>query len=141
MRYATTTDLQAEPWSLAPVPPQAGRLLLLASAAVGRATLTARYPTERDGAPRIGSPAEEAMRDATCAQVMAWVSSGIDPTQATTTTRVAASKSLGSGSISYADTGQQLADVDALRSGELGSEARTILAAAGLLNGRVAVLG
>ena len=76
--YATVDDLAAAPWSLDPAPASAERLLATASRLVRRATMLARYPVTDDGLPRDADLAD-ALRDATCAQVVAWAATSVDP--------------------------------------------------------------
>lgn len=74
--YATTADL-ANYLEAAP-PAGARRLLRRASRRVDQALLTALYDTDDDGLP-TDVKITTALRDATCAQVEYWATSGTDP--------------------------------------------------------------
>lgn len=135
--YATAEDLAAEPWLLTAPPSHVNRLLATASRVVRRATMTAVYRTDVDDYP-TDSTLREAMRQATCAQVAAWAAAAVDPlTGSVQTSRAVASKSLGSGSISYetATAAVQLA-ARAEASTALTPDAYLILSEAGLVSSR-----
>lgn len=141
--YATTTDLQAEPWNLSPVPSNAGGLIRSASLLVLAATRSAVYRTDADGYP-LDDDVRTAFREATCSQVTTWNALGIDPAAgsagaATATGRVTASKQLGPASVSYVGVEGAVAARTRYAT-ELTQEAAGILAAAGL-DTRVRVLG
>lgn len=134
-RYATPTDL---PDGVENPDTQ----ILLASAVVREATLTAIYAIDSDGVP--SDPDLAALfKAATVAQVAYWQALGIDPAEGDSgaaTGGVASSKSIGSASISH--DSRTVADVaDARRSAlrSLGPEAAAILAA--LPHGAVRVYG
>jgi hypothetical protein len=135
--YATPDDLVPE-W-LTAEPPNAQRLLSSASRRVRNATVTAVYATTSVGLP-IDSALVEALRDATCAQVAAWATVGIDPLAGGVQLgqRLVASKSLGSGSIAY-DNGAAgsvtAMEARAAAATGLAPEAASILRDAGLLGG------
>lgn len=139
--YATTGDLVVEPWNIAPVPANAGRLLRAAARLIRAATITAIYNTDADGAP-THPDVVTAFRDASCAQVVAWLAADVDPTAPVTAkpARVAASKSLGSGSVTYADADQLLTERAQLHT-TLTREAHAILLDAGLTQQRPQVHG
>lgn len=138
--YATPDDLTAGGW-IAAVPATAGRLLAAGSRRVRNATRAAVYATDTTGA--ATDPAVvEALRDATCAQVAAWIIAGIDPAAGTVQIEKApiAAKTLGSRSVTY-DTAAA-ASVTAMQARaaaatQLAPEAAAILADAGLLGGPV----
>ncbi|MBD5787112.1 hypothetical protein IF650_13070 [Cellulosimicrobium terreum] len=141
--YATTTDLQADPWGLSPVPSNAGGLIRAASLLVSDATLSAVYDTDETGLPTDARVAE-AFRDAVCSQVVTWVRLGIDPDAAgadaaTTSGRVTVSKSFGPASVTYVGVESAVAERARLAT-ELTSGAAGILRAAGL-DTRVRVTG
>lgn len=109
--YATIADLAAAPWMVDPVPANADRLLARASQLVRGATRTALYDVDADGMP-TDADVLAGFRDATCAQVSAWVAAGIvDPNAVLAgSAGVVASKSLGPRSISYAGADQVAAE-------------------------------
>lgn len=137
--YATAEDLAAAPWS---TPTTAGvdRLLATASRLVRRATMTAIYHTDADHLP-TDEDLREAMRQATCAQVATWLAVKVDPLAggAQASAVLTASKSLGSGSISY-DTSAagsvNAAQAKADAATSLGMDAYLILSEAGLVSSR-----
>lgn len=138
--YATTTDLVDGGW-LTTSPDSAARLLAAASRRVRRATVSARYATDAAGAP-TDDAVVEAFRDATCAQVAAWVAVDVDPVAGAVQVEAppVAAKNLGSGSVTY-DTAAA-ASVTAMQARaaaatQLAPAAAEILADAGLLAGRV----
>jgi hypothetical protein len=101
--YADTADLTSAPWSVSDLPANADRLLVRASQMVRGTTRTAIYAVDDTGMPTDPDVAA-AFRDATCAQVSAWIAAGIDDPTAVLagSAGVVASKSLGPRSISYA---------------------------------------
>ncbi len=74
---ATAADLAADPWGITTPPANVNRLLARASQMVRGATKTALYATDDDGMP-TDSDVLSGFRDATCAQVSAWITAGID---------------------------------------------------------------
>jgi hypothetical protein len=137
--YATTTDLTDGGWA-PQAPAAAPTLLRFASRLVRRATMTATYATDDAGAP-THEVVRAAFRDATCAQVAAWIASGVDPVAggAQPIAAPVRGKSLGSGRIEYDTSGS--ASVTALTARaraatSLGQEALLILADAGLIGPR-----
>lgn len=136
--YADPAALVA--WTGQPAPDNAAQLLRSASVMVRGATRTALYAVQPSGLP-VDDDLREALRDATCAQAAAWSAAGIDPTAPVAARgRVATSKSLGSGSVTYADAASVVAAQDALRE-RLTDEAAAILADAGLTGGPAIVYG
>lgn len=75
--YATVDDLAA--WTDTTPPGDADVLLREASTLVQAACLADLYDTDPDGYP-TDATLRDAMRDATCAQVVFWAVHGIDPT-------------------------------------------------------------
>lgn len=142
LTYATDTDLQAWLTAATPAPDNAPRLLRTASAMVRSATRAATYDTEPSGLPEAGTAAADAMRDATTAQVEAWLYLSIDPAkgQADDGSKTVASKSISGATIQYAvhaATAQARAD----SATQLCAEAALILSNAGLTTGAVRVRG
>lgn len=140
--YATETDLSVWLTTATPVPDNAVRLLRTASAMVRSATRSAAYDTEPSGLPEAGSDAADAMRDATTAQVEAWLQLAIDPAKgdADNGFKTVASKSISGATIQYAvyaATAQARADAAT----HLCVEAALILSNAGLTTGRIGVSG
>lgn len=137
--YATSAELLTWTGEQA-APANVDQLLRSASILVRRATRTAVYATTADGLP-TDATLVAALRDATCAQAHAWAAAGIDPTApAPASARVATSKSIGSGSVTYADAQAVSVAQDRLRAG-LSDEAAAILADAGLTGGAPVVYG
>ena len=102
LNYAEVADLAAAPWSIDPAPPKAAAQLLSASSMVTKAVRSSLYDVDTDGYPS-DTAVRAGFRDATCAQVSAWVAAGIDPTAAAAAqSTVVASKSLGPRSVQYA---------------------------------------
>lgn len=100
--YATTDNLAVPPWSLTDPPANVGRLLVIASGLVRKATRAAWYEVDSGNLPTDATVAA-GFRDAVCAQVTTWVGAGIDPTQAGGgRPTVVASKGMGPRSIQYA---------------------------------------
>jgi hypothetical protein len=136
--YATPGDMAT--WTGQPAPDNAVQLLRSASVMVRGATRTALYAVQPSGLP-ADDEKRDALRDATCAQAAAWSAAGIDPTAPVAQRgRVATSKSLGSGAVTYADAASVVAAQDALRE-RLTDEAAAILADAGLTGGQAIVYG
>lgn len=140
--YATAEDLTDGQW-VADVPAGAAALLRFASALVRRATMTAVYRTDATGRPTDDAVAD-AFRDATCAQVAAWVASDVNPVAGAAPAMKAPvqSKKLATGAVTY-DT-SAAASVTALTARaraatSLGQEALLILSDAGLVGNRPAV--
>ncbi|WP_053371114.1 hypothetical protein [Cellulosimicrobium cellulans] len=141
--YATSADLVDPPWSLPTLPANVDQLLAAASLLVLGATRSAVYDTDADGHP-TDSAVRAAFRDATCSQVTTWIALGIDPATAgadaaTSSGRVAASKSFGPASVSYVGVEGAVAERARL-AGQLTDAAALILSTAGL-DARVRVLG
>ena len=117
-------------------------LLELASRLVDDATLTARYAVDAEGLPESAS-IRQLFRAATIAQVRFWHANGLDPAQGVvgaTSERRAASKSIGSASVSYDSAAAQqstAARVEALTT--LAPAARATLGH--LLSGPVIIYG
>lgn len=115
-------------------------VLLLASALVDEATLTAHYQVDDDGLP-VDPSILSLLRAATIAQVTYWDELGVDPVQGAAgvvSQRQASSKSIGSASVAYeSGEARTQARVDALRS--LGPAATAALGA--LMHGPVIVHG
>ena len=110
--YATAADLAADPWGITTPPANVQRLLARASQMVRGATKTALYATDDAGMP-TDPDVLAGFRDATCAQVSAWITAGIDDPSsaaAAASSGIVASKSLGPRSISYAGADQAAAE-------------------------------
>ncbi len=107
------------------LPAKADRWLALASALVRSATRTAVYDTLSTGAPS-DSDVSDAFRDATCAQVAAWIEQDIDPTLgAGGITGVAQSSGIGGASVNWGSDAQWAAKAATVD--ELTPEALTYL--------------
>lgn len=137
--YATSEDLSE--WTGAAAPAAVERLLRQASRLVRRATLTAVYETN----PATDLPVEpdvlDAFRDATCAQVEAWVALDIDPSAGPAGAAAAPipqSSSILGATVNYA-VSLTLGDARAAAARDLSGEAYDILTEAGLVHGRVTV--
>lgn len=129
--YATTEDLAADPWSITEPPANVAKMLLHASLLVAKATRSALYATDTEGYPS-STTVRAAFRDATCAQVDAWIAAGIDPTAAgAAQSSVIASKSMGPRSVQYA-TYERDAKQRGYLTTHLADTAVEILAALGL---------
>lgn len=120
--YATSTDLAS--WLGTAAPSNAASLLRSATVLVAVATGRSPYDTPS------GDDAEP-LRDATTAQAAAWIAAGITPAAGGLDSAPVKESKLGPGDITYDTAGQ--ADARAKAAAELGSEARAILLAAGLL--------
>lgn len=80
--YVVDPEVDPPDPDLSKLPAQADlRMLKRASLAVSKATMTAVYDVDADGLPEDDQVAE-ALRDATCAQVEAWLASGDELGQA-----------------------------------------------------------
>lgn len=94
-------------------------VLLLASALVDEATLTARYQVDDEGLP-VDPGILSLFRAATIAQASYWHELGVDPVQGAAgvvSQRQASSKSIGSASVAYeSGEARNQARVEALRS-------------------------
>lgn len=100
--YATNTDLVQDPWGITEPPAKVGLYLVEASSMVTAATRSSLYDVDGTGKPSVEAVLH-GFRDATCAQVSAWISAGIDPTAAAAgQSQVVASKSMGPRSIQFA---------------------------------------
>lgn len=77
LQYATADELGDHSPSLDP-PDDVDRMLRSASLLVTHAVRFARYTTQPSGLP-ADAELVEALRDATCEQVTAWVRAGVDP--------------------------------------------------------------
>ncbi|WP_130012143.1 hypothetical protein [Serinicoccus sediminis] len=142
LTYATTAELQGWLPPSYPWPDNADQLIRTASQLVRSATRTAIYDTTPAGLPAVGSDAADAMRDATLAQVEAWLQLAIDPAKgaADDGTKTVASKTIRGATISYAVyAGVAQARADAAT--HLCTEAALILGNAGLTSGAVQVRG
>jgi hypothetical protein len=142
--YATPADLAAPPWSLSPLPTDVDARLLSASLLVARATRSAVYDVDETGAP-TDPTIITALRDATCSQVVTWAALGIDPRAAgadaaTSSGRVATTRTLGPATLAYAGTEAATARRAATAT-TITLEAHGILDAAGLLPGTIRVHG
>ncbi|GAB3598654.1 hypothetical protein GCM10027586_00820 [Kineococcus gypseus] len=135
--HASTNDLLG--WlDDGELPRNAERLLRSASLLVTDATRAAVYPTRPDGTPLVQATSD-ALRDATCAQVAAWLALGIDPAKgAAGVAPQASSKSIGGASVQYA-VYASTAEAAARSATTLCDEAARLLAHAGLLTAQVAV--
>lgn len=141
--YATSADLVEPPWSLSTLPANVDQLLASASLLVLGATRSAVYDADPEGYP-YDLVIRAAFRDATCSQVTTWIALGIDPATAgadaaTSSGRVAATKSFGPASVSYVGVEGAVATRARLATG-LTDAAALILATAGL-DTRVRVTG
>ena len=141
--YATSADLVDPPWSLSTLPANVDQLLASASLLVLGATRSAVYLTDTHGYP-TDDVVRAAFRDAACSQVTTWIALGIDPATAgadaaTSSGRVAASKSFGPASVSYVGVEGAVA-TRARLAGQLTDAAALILATA-CLDTRVRVTG
>lgn len=97
--YATVDDLLADNWLEQAPPGNVEALLRSASRLVRAATRTAIYDVTPAGLP-VDSDIAGAFRDATCAQVAAWVALDVDPTAgAGAVTSSTTTSSIGSASI------------------------------------------
>lgn len=139
--YAVPADLAASPWNLTTVPEaDAERLIGYASRLIRRATVTALYTADTAGLP-TDVALREAMRDATCSQVVTWVALAIDPAKgAADGGKVIAAKSLGSASVQYSVYASTV-EARARAASRLSQDAALILTDAGLTGTSPAVYG
>lgn len=127
--YANRDALEA--WTGEPAPDNWEQLIRRASVMVGVATRAARYEVTPAGLPSDDDQAE-AMRDAVCAQVTAWIVAGVDPTGEALTAKVTAS-TIDGASVTL-DAATEAADRQRI-AGTLCSDAWDILQLAGLIGG------
>lgn len=134
--FATTDDLSlwntGVDWSCAG---DLSALLRSASLMVAKAAAGACYDVDDTGLP-TDTGLLQALNDATCAQVTAWVVGNVDPAGAGITAGVKSSVAIGSASITYADA-QSAATSRAASLTSLVEEAYDILRTAGLASTRV----
>ncbi len=128
--YATRADLEAYAPAGVTVPadPEASRLLARASERIGVATRSAVYHVDSGGMP-TDSAVADAMRDATCALVVHWLTTGSEDDDAAAYTSV----SIGSISVQRAPG----AAAGTGRVGTLPVSAWTPLELAGLVGGPI----
>jgi hypothetical protein len=129
--YADSADLTA--WTGTAAPSNATVLLRSASLLVRRATRSAVYAVDGTGLPADTS-VSGAMRDATCAHAAALAAAGVDPLAAGTEAGAVSASSIGSASVTFADSAAAAA-ARARLSDRLVPEALAVLAAADLLSG------
>lgn len=129
--YADAADLTS--WTGTAAPSNAGALLRSASILIRRATRSAVYAVDGDGLP-TDTAVSAAMRDAACSHAAALSAAGVDPLAAGTEAGAVASSSIGSASVTFADSAGAAAARTALSVG-LCREALSILSAAGLIGG------
>lgn len=127
--YANRDALEA--WTGEPAPDNWEQLIRRASVMVGVATRAARYEVTPAGLPADDDQAE-AMRDAVCAQVNAWIVAGVDPTGEALTAKVTTSTI--DGATVALDVATEAADRQRI-AGTLCSDAWDILQLAGLIGG------
>lgn len=127
--YANRDALEA--WTGEPAPDNWEQLIRRASVMVGVATRAARYEVTPAGLPADDDQAE-AMRDAVCAQVNAWIIAGVDPLGESLSAKVTAS-TIDGASVTL-DVASEAADRQRIAS-TLCSDAWDILQLAGLLGG------
>lgn len=127
--YANRDALEA--WTGEPAPDNWEQLIRRASVMVGVATRAARYEVTPAGLPADDDQAE-AMRDAVCAQVNAWIIAGVDPFGESLSAKVTAS-TIDGASVTL-DVASEAADRQRIAS-TLCSDAWDILQLAGLLGG------
>lgn len=128
LTYAKSTDLADH---MAEVPEDAEKLIGRASALVGHATRGDWYDVTPAGYP-TDPEVIDAMRDATCLQVAAWVAGGVDPMNPAGGVQTVSSTSMDGASMSF-DTTVQVEATRLLMS-TLCVEAVQVLRAAGLGN-------
>ncbi|WP_157124752.1 hypothetical protein [Nocardia pseudovaccinii] len=126
--YATPADLTGR---LDPIPSHAVALITAASTRIRDITSNDLYDITPAGLP-ADDDLREALREATCLQVIAWVNAGIDPSAAGLQP-VIASQSADGGSVTYSRP-----DPDTIRRAaeRLCHEAVLMLRNAGLASGR-----
>ncbi len=127
--YANRDALEA--WTGEPAPDNWEQLIRRASVMVGVATRAARYEVTPAGLPADDDQAE-AMRDAVCAQVNAWIIAGVDPLGESLSAKVTAS-TIDGASVTL-DVATEAADRQRI-AGVLCSDAWDILQLAGLIGG------
>lgn len=127
--YANRDALEA--WTGEPAPDNWEQLIRRASVMVGVATRAARYEVTPAGLPADDDQAE-AMRDAVCAQVNAWIIAGVDPLGESLSAKVTTS-TIDGASVTL-DVATEAADRQRIAS-TLCSDAWGILQLAGLLGG------
>lgn len=108
------------------------RLLGLASTWVRDAVRRAEFDTTPAGLP-ADPDVKDALRDATCEQVLVWVQNGVEPGK-TPTRGAVSSSSIGDGSVSYETA--SVVEARATATTELASTALTILESADLVGGQ-----
>ena len=134
LTFATVEDLEL--WTDGNLPDKPAPLIRQASRMVQHETRFARFSVTPAGLPSDPDIAE-ALRDAVCAQVMAWHVSQINPTQVTTTGAVTGSK-IGDASFTFDASSSANAATNART--ELCNEAILILTNAGLIGGKVCTI-
>lgn len=127
--YANRDALEA--WTGEPSPDNWEQLIRRASVMVGVATRAARYEVTPAGLPADDDQAE-AMRDAVCAQVNAWIIAGVDPLGESLSAKVTSS-TIDGASVTL-DVASEAADRQRIAS-TLCSDAWDILQLAGLIGG------
>ena len=127
--YANRDALEA--WTGEPAPDNWEQLIRRASVMVGVATRAARYEVTPAGLPADDDQAE-AMRDAVCAQVNAWIIAGVDPLGESLSAKVTTSTI--DGATVALDVATEAADRQRI-AGVLCSDAWDILQLAGLIGG------
>ncbi|MGC3905688.1 hypothetical protein ACYB2S_13695 [Corynebacterium variabile] len=127
--YANRDALEA--WTGEPAPDNWDQLIRRASVMVGVATRAARYEVTPAGLPADDDQAE-AMRDAVCAQVNAWIIAGVDPLGESLSAKVTTSTI--DGATVALDVATEAADRQRI-AGVLCSDAWDILTLAGLIGG------
>lgn len=135
--YATVDDLV--PDYLDKAPDNAKRLIRDASLLIEDATLLARYSVDDEGYPTTKAIAD-AFTAATCFQVAAWKSAGIDPAKGAIGQDLrVGTQSAGGGSVSYVGIATN-EDIAKALSAPCASSMR-VLRGVGLLNTSVGYLG
>lgn len=134
MNHATPADYAT--WAGTEGPANITQLLRSASAMVSRVTRGALYDTDSAGKPVAGSEAQEAMRDATCAQAEHWVTLGVDPRKgaADDSVQVAASKTINGATVTYVANPDRV-KAQAESAVKMCQEAYDLLTIAGLTGG------
>lgn len=113
-------------------PTNIDRLLGLASSWVRDAVRRAQFDTTPAGLPS-DPDVEDALRDATCEQVLVWVQNGVEPGKAPTRGAVSSS-SIGDGSVSYETA--SVVEARALTATSIAPTALMILDSADLTGGQ-----
>lgn len=127
--YANRDSLEA--WTGEPAPDNWEQLIRRASTMVGVATRGALYEVTPAGGPADPDVAD-ALRDAVCAQVNAWIIAGVDPLGESLSAKVTAS-TIDGASVTL-DVATEAADRQRI-AGVLCSDAWDILQLAGLIGG------